>query len=133
MDIFTVFKLLGSLALLMFGMKALSEGLQKMAGPQMRLWLQNRYLWMNHQLRAGYTSNGTLTLGPNPTTRYIEITGNTAEMESVKIYDLQGQCMLTMEFNGVLPLIDLYSLPRGIYIALIATHQETVVKKVVKL
>lgn len=100
---------------------------------QMRLWLQNRHLWMNHQLRAGYTSNGTLTLGPNPTTRYIEITGNTAEMESVKIYDLQGQCMLTMEFNGVLPLIDLYSLPRGIYIALIATHQETVVKKVVKL
>ena len=50
MDIFTVFKLLGSLALLMFGMKALSEGLQKMAGPQMRLWLQrmtsNRFMGM---------------------------------------------------------------------------------------
>ncbi|MCR5130463.1 MAG: Na/Pi cotransporter family protein [Prevotella sp.] len=32
----TVFKLLGSLALLMFGMKAMSEALQKMAGPQLR-------------------------------------------------------------------------------------------------
>ncbi len=31
-----VFKLLGSLALLMFGMKAMSEALQKMAGPQLR-------------------------------------------------------------------------------------------------
>ena len=32
----TVFKLLGALALLMFGMKAMSEALQKMAGPQLR-------------------------------------------------------------------------------------------------
>ena len=31
-----VFKLLGSLALLMFGMKTMSEALQKMAGPQLR-------------------------------------------------------------------------------------------------
>ncbi len=50
MDIWVVFKLLGSLALLMFGMKSLSEGLQKMAGPQMRLWLQrmtsNRFMGM---------------------------------------------------------------------------------------
>ena len=33
---FIVVKLLGSLALLMFGMKAMSEALQKMAGPQLR-------------------------------------------------------------------------------------------------
>ena len=33
---FIVLKLLGSLALLMFGMKAMSEALQKMAGPQLR-------------------------------------------------------------------------------------------------
>lgn len=49
-DFWVVFKFLGSLALLMFGMKALSEGLQKMAGPQMRLWLQrmtsNRFMGM---------------------------------------------------------------------------------------
>ena len=30
------FKMLGSLALLMFGMKSMSEALQKMAGPQLR-------------------------------------------------------------------------------------------------
>ena len=30
-----IFKLLGSLALLMFGMKSMSEALQKMAGPQL--------------------------------------------------------------------------------------------------
>ena len=37
-DIFmlVIFKLLGSLALLMFGMKSMSEALQKMAGPQLR-------------------------------------------------------------------------------------------------
>ena len=34
--IFVTFKLLGSLALLMFGMKLMSETLQKMAGPQLR-------------------------------------------------------------------------------------------------
>ena len=36
MGTITVFKLLGSLALLMFGMKSMSEALQKMAGPQLR-------------------------------------------------------------------------------------------------
>ena len=36
MSILIVFKLLGSLALLMFGMKSMSESLQKMAGPQLR-------------------------------------------------------------------------------------------------
>ena len=36
MSILTIFKLLGSLALLMFGMKGMSEALQKMAGPQLR-------------------------------------------------------------------------------------------------
>ncbi len=36
MSIWIFFKLLGSLALLMFGMKAMSEALQKMAGPQLR-------------------------------------------------------------------------------------------------
>ena len=36
MSFFIVLKLLGSLALLMFGMKSMSESLQKMAGPQLR-------------------------------------------------------------------------------------------------
>ncbi len=36
MSIWVIFKLLGSLALLMFGMKSTSEALQKMAGPQLR-------------------------------------------------------------------------------------------------
>ena len=36
MSIWVFFKLLGSLALLMFGMKNMSESLQKMAGPQLR-------------------------------------------------------------------------------------------------
>ena len=35
-SIFVIFKLLGSLALLMFGMKSMSDALQKMAGPQLR-------------------------------------------------------------------------------------------------
>ena len=36
MSIWIFFKLIGSLALLMFGMKSMSESLQKMAGPQLR-------------------------------------------------------------------------------------------------
>ena len=36
MSIWIIFKLLGYLALLMFGMKSMSEALQKMAGPQLR-------------------------------------------------------------------------------------------------
>ena len=36
MSIWIIFKLLGALALLMFGMKSMSESLQKMAGPQLR-------------------------------------------------------------------------------------------------
>ena len=36
MSFLIIFKLLGSLALLMFGMKSMSEALQKLAGPQLR-------------------------------------------------------------------------------------------------
>ena len=36
MSIWIFFKLIGSLALLMFGMKTMSDSLQKMAGPQLR-------------------------------------------------------------------------------------------------
>ena len=36
MSIWVLFKLFGSLALLMFGMKSMSEALQKLAGPQLR-------------------------------------------------------------------------------------------------
>ena len=36
MSIWVIFTLLGSLALLMYGMKSMSEALQKMAGPQLR-------------------------------------------------------------------------------------------------
>lgn len=46
--IWTLFKLIGSLALLMYGMKSMSESLQKMAGPQLRHVLQamtkNRFI-----------------------------------------------------------------------------------------
>lgn len=40
MSIWIIFKLIGSLALLMFGMKSMSESLQKMAGSQLRHVLQ---------------------------------------------------------------------------------------------
>ncbi|HEY9551374.1 MAG TPA: Na/Pi cotransporter family protein, partial [Prevotella sp.] len=50
MSIFVFFKLIGSLALLMYGMKAMSESLQKMAGSQLRHVLQamttNRFTGM---------------------------------------------------------------------------------------
>ena len=50
MSIWVIFKLIGSLALLMYGMKAMSESLQKMAGPQLRHVLQamttNRFAGM---------------------------------------------------------------------------------------
>lgn len=50
MSIWVVLKLIGSLALLMFGMKSMSESLQKMAGPQLRHVLQamttNRFTGM---------------------------------------------------------------------------------------
>jgi len=50
MSIWIFFKLLGSLALLMYGMKSMSESLQKMAGPQLRHVIQamttNRFTGM---------------------------------------------------------------------------------------
>ncbi len=50
MSIWIIFKLIGSLALLMFGMKSMSDSLQKMAGPQLRHILQamttNRFTGM---------------------------------------------------------------------------------------
>lgn len=50
MSIWILFKLMGSLALLMFGMKSMSEALQKMAGPQLRHVLgamtTNRFMGM---------------------------------------------------------------------------------------
>lgn len=50
MSILLILKLIGSLALLMFGMKSMSESLQKMAGSQLRHVLQamttNRFTGM---------------------------------------------------------------------------------------
>lgn len=50
MDILSVFKLVGAIALLMYGMKSMSESLQKMAGSQLRHILQamttNRFAGM---------------------------------------------------------------------------------------
>lgn len=50
MSIWIILKLIGSLALLMFGMKSMSDSLQKMAGPQLRHVLQamttNRFTGM---------------------------------------------------------------------------------------
>ena len=40
----TVLKLLGAVALLIFGMKTMSDALQKMAGPQLRHVLSQVYL-----------------------------------------------------------------------------------------
>ena len=40
MSFWIIFKLIGSLALLMYGMKSMSESLQKMAGSQLRHVLQ---------------------------------------------------------------------------------------------
>ncbi|MBQ3781219.1 MAG: Na/Pi cotransporter family protein, partial [Bacteroidaceae bacterium] len=68
MDVFTILTLLGSLALLMFGMKKLSEGLQKMAGPQLRNLLQqptaNRFVGVVKGLlvTAGIQSSTATTL-----------------------------------------------------------------------
>ncbi len=68
MDITTILTLLGSLALLMFGMKSLSEGLQKMAGPQLRNVLQkmtsNRFTGMltGMFVTAGIQSSTATTL-----------------------------------------------------------------------
>ena len=68
MELFTIFTLLGSLALLMYGMKALSEGLQKMAGPQLRNVLQkmtsNRFTGMltGMLVTAGVQSSTATTL-----------------------------------------------------------------------
>ena len=58
MSIWIIFKLLGSLALLMFGMKSMSEALQKMAGPQLRHVLgamtTNRFTGMLTGMLVGY-------------------------------------------------------------------------------
>ena len=68
MDVLTILTLLGSLALLMFGMKKLSEGLQKMAGPQLRNLLQqptaNRFVGVVKGLlvTAGIQSSTATTL-----------------------------------------------------------------------
>ena len=68
MNITVAFTLLGSLALLMFGMKTLSEALQKMAGPQLRNMLQkmtaNRFMgaFTGMLVTAGIQSSTATTL-----------------------------------------------------------------------
>ena len=49
MSIWVIFKLLGSLALLMFGMKSMSEALQKMAGPALRHALGAMFHWFTYR------------------------------------------------------------------------------------
>src|SRR5574344_988683 len=68
MSIWIFFKLIGSLALLMFGMKSMSESLQKMAGPQLRHVLgamtTNRFTGMltGMLMTVSFVNAGLLTL-----------------------------------------------------------------------
>ena len=59
--LFVALKLLGALGLLIYGMKMMSEALQKLAGPQLRYILSkmttNRFTGMLHRDADGYAGD----------------------------------------------------------------------------
>ena len=61
MSIWIFFRLIGALALLMFGMKSMSDSLQKMAGPQLRHVLGTMTTNRDgHSLRSSHHGSSTV-------------------------------------------------------------------------
>lgn len=68
--------------------------------------------------------NITVTLAPNPTVGSVYING-VAEGTTVNIYDLSGHIVL----RGAAPIVELSSLPKGVYLLQVATQVVKVIRK----
>lgn len=73
-----------------------------------------------------------VTLAPNPTTGILTVSCKAAIM-SVKLYDMQGRAVLTVKGLDAETTIDLSTLPKGTYTAVIHTSKGTATKQVVVL
>lgn len=77
----------------------------------------------------------TIEVFPNPTADYIRISGELPnEIKELALYDLQGNRMnIPIRLTGTDNLINISSLPTGIYILRIHTGKDVVSKKIIKL
>jgi len=70
---------------------------------------------------------------PNPSTGLITITGLPKEPVRITVYNVLGERVHDVELNGAIgPLIDLSSLPRGLYVIQLQNRQMIFRKKVIK-
>ncbi|MDN3724685.1 YCF48-related protein [Aequorivita sp. SDUM287046] len=72
-----------------------------------------------------------VALYPNPVTDVLQITSNT-ELNSVTIFNVNGQQLLNKEINGVNGELDMSALTTGIYFARVTANNATETFKIVK-
>ena len=72
------------------------------------------------------TTNNTFKVYPNPGSGQYTILGE--NIKSIEVTSLTGKTII----KGAIPFINLKNKPKGIYLVLIKTENETVVKKIIK-
>ncbi len=69
-----------------------------------------------------------LTLGPNPATDHLIIKNNVSQKTIFTLYDITGRKMIEQKLDNVTSVIDLISLPLGLYIYSIVDETKKVIK-----
>lgn len=77
---------------------------------------------------AGFNENNVFTIYPNPVSDVVKITSSNNEIESIKIYNLQGKLMLETSAN----IVNVSNFTNGFYLAKIKTNNGEETKKFIK-
>lgn len=79
----------------------------------------------------GFLPNTSFSISPNPVTNLLQITSK-IELESVSIYNVNGQMLLDEKINATNKSLDLSSLAKGIYFAKISANGTNETFKIIK-
>lgn len=75
---------------------------------------------------------GVVTLYPNPTYNEFNVSVNDTEINSVDVYNLQGQILKSEQANGNQATISVNELPAGVYIVKVYTTSGVIAQRLVK-
>lgn len=101
--------------------------------------LNSNIIWQDNWSNSGcyvstkeLKSNSKITINPNPTTDFFNLTFETIESRTFMIFNQLGQVVLNEQSNDSDVRLDVQTLPKGFYVLAIQTEKGTVTKKIVK-
>lgn len=101
--------------------------------------LNGNIIWQNSQWNTGcYVStnelkgNSKITINPNPTNDYLNLTFETIEPREFLILNALGQIVFNEKSTDSEVILNVQTLPQGFYVLAIRTEKGTVTKRIIK-